>query len=179
MVRVREVNRLRVVDALREAGTASRADLARATGLSRASVSALVTELLGRGLVIERMERAETTGSGRPGVLLALDASAGAALGVDFGHRHLRVAVADLSSTVLAERHDTLDVDRHADDALDAAAGLADEVLAEAGVGRGRVLGVGLGLPGPVDRRTGRVGSSVILPGWAGLDAAGELERRL
>jgi predicted NBD/HSP70 family sugar kinase len=87
--------------------------------------------------------------------------------------------VADLSSTVLAERFTALDVDRRAGDALDTAAEMAREVLAEAGIGRARVLGVGMGLPGPIDRRTGTVGSSVILPGWAGLEAAGELERRL
>ena len=38
----RELNRLRVVDALRRAGTASRSDLARATGLSRTTVASLV-----------------------------------------------------------------------------------------------------------------------------------------
>jgi predicted NBD/HSP70 family sugar kinase len=80
---------------------------------------------------------------------------------------------------VLAERHRALDVDRSADEALDQAAGLIDTLLEEAGVDRGDVAGVGMGLPGPIDRRTGIVGSSVILPGWVGLRPADELERRL
>src|SRR4051812_12315577 len=92
---LREDNARRVVDALRRSGTASRADLARATGLSRTTISSLVGEMLDRGVLVERLgEVRERGGLGRPGVLLALDASAGAALGVDFGHRHLRVAVA-------------------------------------------------------------------------------------
>src|SRR6476646_4365930 len=139
---LREGNRARLVDALRRAGTASRADLARATGLSRSTVSSLGADLQARGGVGERGD--DRTRTGRPGVLLALDPSAGAAVGVDFGHSHLRVAVADLSSTVLAERLEALDVDHRADEALDRAAALVDAVLAEAGVTRERVLGTGM-----------------------------------
>jgi glucokinase-like ROK family protein len=142
-----------------------------------------VGDLQERGLVVELEEdaadRPERPGRGRPPVLLRLAPSAGAALGVDFGHRHLRVAVADLSSTVLAERRLDIDVDAAAATALDAAADLVSEVLRDAGVDRAQVVGAGMGLPGPIDRRTGTVGSSVILPGWAGLKAAEELTRRI
>src|SRR3954468_19460917 len=174
---LREGNRARLVDALRRVGTASRADLARATGLSRSTVSSLVADLVERGLVTERGD--DRSRPGRPGMMLALDPSAGAAVGIDFDHSHLRVAVADLSSTVLAERLEALDVDHRADEALDRAVALVDAVLAEAGVARRRVLGAGMGLPGPIDRRTGLVGSSVILPGWAGVRAAEALSERL
>jgi predicted NBD/HSP70 family sugar kinase len=80
---------------------------------------------------------------------------------------------------VLAERTVELDVDRAAAAALDPAARLVDRVLADGGVDRGRVVGAGMGLPGPIDSRTGTVGSSVILPGWVGVKAAHELARRL
>jgi predicted NBD/HSP70 family sugar kinase len=179
---LREANRLRVVDELRRHGTLSRADLARITGLSATTMTALVAELLNSGLVVEQALRdgaAEPAGRGRPPVLLRLDASAGGALGIDFGHRHLRVAVADLSRTVLAERAMEIDVDAEAGHSLDAAAALVEEVLDEAGMERGRVIGAGVGLPGPIDARTGAVGSSVILADWVGLKPAEELARRL
>ena len=135
----RELNRLRVVDALRRAGTASRSELARMTGLSRTTVATLVSDLQARGLIVEMPDvRAEPSGRGRPPVMLRLDAAAGAALGVDFGHRRVRVAVADLSSTVLAERVVDIDVDSAPESALDAAAELADKVLSEAGIDRSR-----------------------------------------
>jgi predicted NBD/HSP70 family sugar kinase len=88
------------------------------------------------------------------------------------------VAVADLSSTVLAEHWQDLDVDRAAEEALDAAADLVEVVLAEAGIERSRVVGAGVALSGPVSR-DGTVGSTVILPGWEGLNAVDELTRRL
>jgi predicted NBD/HSP70 family sugar kinase len=52
-------------------------------------------------------------------------------------------------------------------------------VLGEAGVDRSRVIGAGLGLPGPIDQADGVIGSSAILPGWVGVAAAEELRRRL
>jgi predicted NBD/HSP70 family sugar kinase len=177
---LRELNRLRIVDALRRRGRASRSDLARSTGLSRTTVSSVVAELQGQGLVVEHREERGGAGSpGRPPVMLGLNASAGVAVGVDFGHRHLRVAVADLASTVLAERSVALDVDHSAAAALDAAVAMVAEVLGEAGVERDAVVGAGMGLPGPIDERTGTIGASVILPGWAGLAAGDELSQRL
>jgi predicted NBD/HSP70 family sugar kinase len=149
------------------------------TGLSRTTVATLVSDLQARGLVVEQADaRAEPSGRGRPPVLLCLDAAAGAALGLDFGHRHVRVAVADLSSTVLAERFVELDVDGAPEEALDAAAELATGVLAEAGVERSRVIGAGMALSAPIDSEKGVVGSTV-LPSWAGIQAGEELSRRL
>jgi glucokinase-like ROK family protein len=179
---LRELNRGRVIDLLRERGVASRAEIARATGLSRSTVSTIVSDLIGAGLVNEQEEAtgvAHGDQGGRPPVLLALDRSAGVAVGVDFGHTHLRVAVSDLSHDVLAEDTRDLDVDHSAAEGLDAAASLVDRVLKRARVQRKRVLGVGMGLPGPINRATGAVGSSSILPGWVGVDAAAEMTKRL
>jgi predicted NBD/HSP70 family sugar kinase len=178
---LRRLNRRRVINALRQHGMISRAEIARGTGLSRSTVSSLVTELQADGLVVEREEPGAAHGEhgGRPPILLSFDASAGAALGIDFGHSHVRVAVSDLSSTILAERAEPLDTDHAAHEGLDVALDLIDEVLAEAGVERSRVIGAGLGLPGPIDQADGVIGSSAILPGWVGVAAAEEMRSRL
>src|SRR5579862_6903367 len=166
---LRELNRLRVVHALRSAGTASRSEIARSTGLSRTTVATLVGELQARGLLVEE-KPAALTGRGRPAAVLRLGPSLGAAVGVHLDHCQLRVAVADLSSTVLAERSRDLDVDHAAGSALEALSELVEAVLTEAGVERSDVVGVGAAFAGPV-ARDGTVGSTVIMPGWAGLNA--------
>jgi predicted NBD/HSP70 family sugar kinase len=179
---LRELNSRRVIDVLRERGTASRAEIARATGLSRSTVSSIVGDLLEDDLI---EEGAEGTGvahgdqGGRPPVLLSLRSSAGLALGVDFGHTHLRVALSDLSHEVVAESLQELDVDHSAEEGLDAAERLVAQVLKEGNGDRDRVLGVGMGLPGPINQTARTVGSTAILPGWVGVDAAAELSRRL
>ena len=178
---LRRLNRLRVIDALRDEGLISRAEIARRTGLSRSTVSSLVSELQADGLVVERPEPAAAHGDqgGRPPILLSFDASAGVAVGIDFDHHHVRVAVSDLSSRILAEREQQLDTDHAAHEGLDAAAALVSELLEEAGVDEARVIGAGMCLPGPVHRPTGVVGSTAILPGWVGVAAAEEMHRRL
>ena len=178
---LREGNRRRVIDALRERGAASRAELARMTDLSRSTVSSIVGDLIDTGLALERDGQPddESPHAGRPGVMVALDSSAGLAVAIDFGHRHLRVAVSDLSHTVLAETWRELDVDHAADDGLAAAAEDVEAVLAEAGVDRSRVIGAVMGLPAPITRASGTVQDSSILPGWVGLDAVAEASERL
>ena len=102
---LRELNRLRVVETLRERGTASRAEIARVTGLSRSTVSSLVSDLQAHGLIVEHSDpdAPASMATGRPPTLLSLDRSAGAVVGIDFGHDRIHVAVSDLSRTVLAE----------------------------------------------------------------------------
>ena len=171
--------RERVVRALRVLGVTSRADVARRTGLSRSTVSSVVAALQAEGLVVDREDDGRAApGGGRPPAMIALDPNAGFALGLDFGKRHLAVALADLSHDVLAEEWHAMPDDYDADAAIERAAELVDVVLADSGADRDRVIGVGMGLPGPV-HRTGVVGSSAILPGWAGTHAAERMRDRL
>jgi len=176
---VRESNTGRVIGTLTLLGVTSRAELARRTGLARSTVSSIVAELESEGLVVPHAGNGrESTGSGRPPSLIALNPSARLAAGLDFGKRHLSVAVADLSHTVLAERRVEMPDDYAAEEGFEAAAELTERVLEEVGADRERVLGVGMGLPGPVHLR-GTLGSATILPGWAGVRAADEMSRRL
>jgi predicted NBD/HSP70 family sugar kinase len=177
---LRRSNRARVVRAMSAAGISSRAGIARRTGLSRSTVSNIVAELQDEGLVVAREANgnAPARSGGRPPNLISLDPTAGLAVGIDLGKRHLAVAVADLAHNVLAEERRELDELSDANGAMEAAAALLDRVLAEGGADRSRIVGVGMGLPGPV-HTSGAVGSSAILPGWAGISAAEDMESRL
>ena len=177
---LRERNRVLVVDALRRHGQASRSDLARLTGLSRTTVGSVVASLQERGLVVEHVVNGgRHTVRGRPPVLLRLDPTAGVAVGIAFDHDEVWVVLGDLSSTVLGELRTELDVDHSAYEAIDVAVGMVRTLQRQVGVDASQIVGAGVGLPGPVDRRTGRIGSEAILPGWAGLEPGTELVRRL
>src|SRR5918995_91402 len=115
---------------------------------------------------------------GRPPALIALDPAAGVAVGVDLGKRHPAGAGADLSHRVLAEEGGEMPEDYEAEVGMDRAAMLVETVLADSGADHDRILGVGMGLPGPV-HRSGIVGSSAILPGWAGTHGAERMAERL
>ena len=161
-----------MIQALQILGVTSRADVARRTGLSRSTVSTIVAALQAEGIVVDRdADGRAAAGGGRPPAPIALYPAAGLALGMDFGKRHLAVALADLSHELLAEEWREMPDDYDATTGMGRAAELVELVLDAAGADRERVLGVGMGLPGPV-HRSGVVGSSAILPGWAGTHAA-------
>jgi predicted NBD/HSP70 family sugar kinase/biotin operon repressor len=178
---LRELNRLKVLEVIRERATVSRAEIARETGLARSTVSTLIGELQRAGVVVEREDaRADARAvSGRPPLLLSLDPGAGAMIGIQFDHDYVRVAIADLSLTVLAEGVEASDVDHDAQAGLEAAATLAEGLLARTGVDRARLIGAGVALSGPIDRESGVVGSMTILPSWVGVDVASWLSERL
>src|SRR4051812_39351857 len=160
----------------------SRAELGRTLGLSRATVTALLSELEQVGMVEQQADdpaddRRRTIG--RPPLQVSLAANAAYAVGLDFGHRHVRSAVCDLSGTILAEEWAVSDVDDHPVASLDLAHRLTEAALAHAGANTDYVIGVGVGLAAPVDARQGAVRSAGILPGWDALRPAQELERRL
>jgi predicted NBD/HSP70 family sugar kinase len=177
---LRESNRVRVVDALRRCGRASRSDLARMTGLSRTTVGSVVADLQARGLVAEQAERrSEQPARGRPPIFLRIEPKAGVTVGIDFDHDRVRVALADLSTTVLGEDWTAIDVDHSATDAIDAAVEMVEELRRSADVDTSQLVGAGISLAGPIDARTGTIGSSPILPGWAGRSPRKELAERL
>jgi len=176
---LRDRNRRRVIGVLKEQGRASQAEIARATGLSRTTVSTLIAEMKDAGLVSDVGAQSGIVRAGRPGVQLVLQNPARAVVGIDFGHSHVQVAIADLAHNVLGERRCDLDVNRRALEALDASSRLFGELLVETGVERENVIGAGIGIPGPVDRAHGTAGSATILPGWVGLRIASEMQARL
>nr|WP_218910513.1 ROK family transcriptional regulator [Nocardioides thalensis] len=177
---MRSANRKSVVALLAAEGPLSRADLARATGLSRTTVSTLVADLVAAGQVVETNDRGtpHKGGSGRPPLLVSLAPGTGVVAGVDLGHRHLRVAVADLAGTVLGEASDAVDVDADSDRALDHASRLVCDLVAGQGLDLTDLELVGMCVPAPLDRRSSRINTG-ILSGWRDVSPAQELGRRL
>jgi predicted NBD/HSP70 family sugar kinase len=178
---LRTANQHRVLDVLRGGfvgadvegqvrrhdGAFTQAELSRATGLAPATVSNIVRELTGVGLV-------ETDpGSGRRGSSVRLARGAGLVAGVDFGHSHVAVAVGDLTGRLLAEERRRLEAGHQHTEALDLAAAMLRAMTPADGVLRH----VGMGLPAPVTQDVIR--SSAIFPGWEGIDARAAAEQAL
>jgi predicted NBD/HSP70 family sugar kinase len=178
--RLRESNRRAITALLASEGPMSRADLVRGSGLSRTTVSSLVGDLIRTGHVVETTDRGlpHKGGSGRPPLLVALATPGGGVAGVDIGHRHVRVAVADRRGVVLAEEAEPVDVDEDGQAALDRAARMVRSGLEVAGLPPTDLHAVGMCVPAPLDRRSSRVRTG-ILPGWRELSPSDELRRRL
>ncbi|PBC66043.1 sugar kinase [Streptomyces sp. Tue6028] len=161
--RLRSTNERLLLDRLRTGGAASRAQLARETGLSKPTVSSALAALAGAGLVHEVGTHAPERG--RVAVLYAPDPSAGHALGIDIGRGWLRVAVADLDGTVIA-RTDVRNRARASGALADLVVATAHQVVAGSGVGADEVAHAVMGTPGVYDETQRRVRYAMHLPGW-------------
>jgi predicted NBD/HSP70 family sugar kinase len=140
----REQNATFVLQRIYASAPISRAVLARETGLTAATVSDIVSELVREGIV-EEVGTAPSTG-GKPPVLLNIDGSSRAVVTLDLSGSQWMGTVHDLRQTVLHRvvvPHD----DRRGDEALDTVKQLLAELTAAAPY---PILGVGVGTPGVV-----------------------------
>jgi N-acetylglucosamine repressor len=146
-----------VVRTVYDLGPISRADVARQTGLTRTTVSDVVTGLLDEGVVRE-IGRGPSSGGKAP-ILLEVDQDARLVVGLDLGEEHFAGSLVNLRGEI--RRSVELPVaGRDGDDAVQLVFLLLDELLD--GIAA-PLLGIGIGTPGLVDSRTGTIRRAVNL----------------
>jgi N-acetylglucosamine repressor len=146
-----------VVRTVYDSGPISRADVARQTGLTRTTVSDVVSGLIDEGVVRE-VGRGQSTGGKAP-ILLEIDHDARLVVGLDLGEEHFAGSLVNLRGEI--RRTVELAVDgRDGDDAVRLVFDLLDELLADVAA---PLLGIGIGTPGLVDSRTGTIRRAVNL----------------
>lgn len=176
---MRRLNSALVLQAIREAGSISRAEIRQATGLSKPTVREVAEFLLRTGYVSEAAA-GERDGGGRPGPrarVLTFRADLGHVLGIDVGANKILVQLADLSGTILASERRRTRSAQGAVTVLKTVRAAADKALAGAGVHHERLMAVAVGTPGVVDPASGRIALAPQLPGWEGLELGQALGR--
>jgi predicted NBD/HSP70 family sugar kinase len=151
-------------------GAPSRAEIARATGLARSTVSQRVGVLVELGLVVEEGDTRST--GGRPATRLRLNHAGGVVLAADLGANHDRLTVSDLAGHVLAEHTAQRPIAQGPQLILGWVRDNFLAQLAQLGLGVDRVIGMGIGVPGPVEFAAGRAVKPPIMPGWHGVSIA-------
>jgi len=160
-----------VLRVIRDAGTLTRAELARLTGLARSTVAQRVDTLLEHGLVRE-VGANDSTG-GRPPTALAFNDGSGVVLCADLGVTHSRLAICDLGGVPLAEIVEDLDISAGPEQVLAVVDDRFGAILSDAGREPTHVRGIGIGVPGPVAFDRGEPTNPPIMPGWDGFSIPG------
>ncbi len=163
---LRRANTARVLSLVRECDGLVQAEIARRSGLSPATVTNLVRDLVAEGAVTV----SDCTVNGRRARMVSPAVSPGYVLGVDLGRSHVRMMLADQGHRVMAEGFHLIDPALSSADGLVLVARLYDELLSQAGAVRSEVLHAGVGLPGPLDVETHQIGAGTLLPEWTGQD---------
>jgi len=154
----------------------TRRELQDVTGLSRSTLSIRMNQLVSAGYL---RETGQVTGStGRPAKILAFDEEAQLVVAVDLGVTHSRLALIDGSGRTLAETSGELQLESP-DEALRYVARRVTELVAQSGRAMTEVVGVGVGIPGPVRFDTQRPNTPPLMPGWHDLPVAQRLGQAL
>jgi len=160
-----------VLRALRDAGPLSRTDLARHTGLAKATVGTIVFDLTSMGVVVDGS--AERAPRGRPSRPVELTGDRFVALGIEANVDYVSAVALDLTGrTVLAEEHPVRSPTPGT--LTDLTRQLADRLAGE----RRHLLGVAAAVPGLVDSSGTRVTHAPNLQ-WDDVDLAGSLHDAL
>jgi predicted NBD/HSP70 family sugar kinase len=142
-----------VLNLIRAARTISRIDLAARSGLTPATITQVIRELMAHGLVIE-VGRGVSTG-GKPPTLLQLNPRARYAVGVLYERNLCTITIVDLTGRVVARSPSPGTALMPPEQALPLVASRIHTLLDNAGIPRDRVLGAGLATYGPQDRAAG------------------------
>ena len=167
-------SRSAILDLIRAAGTISRVELTRATGLTAATISTVVRRLIDDGLVLE-VGRAESTG-GKPRMLLQLDPSARYAIGVHLDHAGITYVIANLGGAIVARWRRP---GAGSDDPREVVARIAAEIrttITRVGVDPAGSSGSASSRPGPSPRPTGMTLTPPVMQRWAEFPLGAALE---
>lgn len=165
-----------LLDLVRDQATITRGALVEQTGWARTVVTQRLMELIDVGLVADAGAGRST--GGRAPRELRFVSEAGAVVGVGVDAASMEVAVTDLAAREYASHHEPWDVARGPEATLHRLETLIWQVIAESPVSRSDVVGIGVGLPGPVEFATGCPVTSPVLPGWAGFPVRDWLAER-
>lgn len=172
---LREANRGRIVDAVKKHGGLTQVELAGATGLSPATVSNIVKELSESGV----LSTSKSMRSGRRAQYVTLAHASGLVCGIHFSQRHLRIALADSSLTVVSEHEMPLARDHRSDNEIRRVGMLVADMLDNVSAERDELLTVAVAVSAPMDAASGMVARPGILRGWEGIAIGEAVERTL
>jgi predicted NBD/HSP70 family sugar kinase len=159
-----------IIRLLSQHGGMSAAHIARTTGLARSTISTAVAELRANRVVVEtESESRRATGAGRPGKTLTLNPSAGTCVGIHLGHEDVRIVVADLAHSIIAEREIIVGVDYEPQHVTQKLRDAVHALYKEHQLSSSSFVGLGVSVSGPV-RPDGVLQRGGILPKWANIN---------
>jgi len=173
---IRDINQSLLLNLIQSGGPISRADLARRSGLSPATVTGIISHLLSERLVQEKA--VGDSRGGRPPIMLTLNPDAGYVVGVKLTEDNVITALTDLNAQVRQRLTISLTVAHAPETVADAVADTVTQLMRAFGVNRSRLRGVGVGLAGIVDAPAGTLRYSPIFD-WRDIPLRQMLHKRL
>ncbi|WP_058304383.1 ROK family transcriptional regulator [Gorillibacterium timonense] len=169
---MKKLNKALVLELIRHESPTSRARIAEKTGLTKATVSSLVTELIDANLAYE--SGAGESRGGRKPVTLLFQEKAGYAIGIDLGTDGMTAVLTDLNGTIVDERRKKNN-NRETLSAIAVLGSCIRELMDSAPTSPYGIIGIGIGIPGFSDE----AGNVLFAPnlGWENVPLQSLLEQ--
>ena len=168
---LREANRANLLASIHKFGAMTQVELAEVTGLSTATVSTLVHQLVDE----DQLETKSTVRNGRRATLVTLARHQGLGVGLWIARRHLTLSIVDFSKSIIAEHTLPLPLGHKADTTLERAMLLINETLSSIDAEASELVGIGVAVAAPVATSDHTIAIPGILPGWDGVDITSPL----
>ncbi|HET9588036.1 MAG TPA: ROK family transcriptional regulator, partial [Anaerolineales bacterium] len=153
-----------IMRALRRQGRISRGEISHITGWSKAKTSQEIRSLVNKGYLVETGEGASQ--GGRKPRLLRINNQLGYVAGIDIGATSLDIALADVTGSIVQRRSEATDVKLDPETVLGRCSELLLELIQIQGAAPDQILGIGIGVPGPVDFAEGVLVAPPLMPEW-------------
>ena len=153
-----------VMRALRRQGRISRTEISNITGWSKAKTSQEIRSLVDKGYLVEVGEGVSQ--GGRKPRILRINNQLGYIVGIDIGATSMDIALADVTGLILQRKAGPTDVKFSPETVLGKCSELLLELTQAQGVTPAQILGIGVGVPGPVDFARGVLVAPPLMPEW-------------
>lgn len=164
---LKEVNETRILELIRTENGISRAGLAKKARMSKAAISEIIARLLSAGLIKEEGKGASTSRGGKRPTNLYIDPAGGYVFGIQIKRSSALIMLAN----IMGEEIETVQLEYEPNpplkDTFALFADTMDRMIEKAELLREKLLGIGIGVPGMVDTRTGELILAETLEGWA------------
>ena len=175
---LKQINAMRVLKFLRLNGAASRIHLSRSTGLDSKTLTNVSNYLLDQGLITAK--KTVASGLGRPAELLTLNPDKALGIGIDFGASQMSAVLVDLAGNVRTRSREEFSIPRSKTFLLKKAETVIRDLLASLNSHqRKAIAGIGVSIPGVLEREKGRVKVSVNIRGFSDVPIVDILENKL
>ncbi|MFH1477024.1 MAG: ROK family protein [Verrucomicrobiota bacterium] len=149
---------------VRRYGAVSRTQLGKSTHIRMPVVTALVRDLIERGVLVESGRSA--TGRGRKQILLSLNGRHGFVVGIEFNCDHMLAVGVDVCGNVVAKQSIAMPAQKTNTTIVKELISLAESVIKESGYKRSALKGIGVADPGIVNSEEGVSLMCTLMPEW-------------
>lgn len=174
---MKQLNISVVLKAIMSNGALSRAEIAKITGLTPASITNITKELMEKGYLVQ--SRIGESSGGRPPIILELNPDARHIIGVNIGVGKIEVVISNIAAEILAKKSmDLENQDRSKDNILRLIISLIKELIKESCINEEKIIGLGIAMHGIVNANTG-ISEYSPYYGWSNIDIKKEIEKKL